>query len=360
MKRKKNQGFTLVELLVSIAVLSIVTLGIGGLLRLAAEQYSNATKETEVQNILQQATASVSSSMEDAELGVFFSGNTLTIANREKYIKFEKVGTVLYYDEKEYEDAVDDDEKINEAKSASVGHAQENILADHVNTFSVAIPEVLPDGKTGFAVLSLAIQFQERHKDIVQNVFFRNYLSESFTATSTVASAATPVYTSGNPASTTAPTSSTTTNPTTNPTTTVTTEPTTEPTTTVTTEPTTTVTTEPTTPPANPGAGLTASASATINAGWTPNGLPAVTFSCSLPSNTRIESLTITFAQPVSHIIQSSNLGTPQLSADGKIISVTYTSDHWTGGEQLVVDFDSVTSGTSTIPACTVTYVKKN
>ena len=63
MKQKKNMGFTLVELLVSIAVLSIVTLGVGGLLRLAAENYSNATKETEVQNLLQSTVASVSNAL---------------------------------------------------------------------------------------------------------------------------------------------------------------------------------------------------------------------------------------------------------------------------------------------------------
>lgn len=193
MKQKKNQGFTLVELLVSIAVLSIVTLGIGGLLRLAAEQYSNATKETEVQNILQQTVASVSNTMEDAELGVFFSGNTLTIANRNKYFKFERVGNVLYYDEKRYLSAVDDEEKIDEAKGGSVGHNQENVLADHITIFTVSIPEVLPGDKQGFAVLTVGIQFQERGKSIVQNVFFRNYNAEVFQVSSTLAGGGSPI-----------------------------------------------------------------------------------------------------------------------------------------------------------------------
>lgn len=193
MKQKRNQGFTLVELLVSIAVLSIVTLGIGGLLRLAAEQYSNATKETEVQNVLQQTVASVSNTMEDAELGVFFAGNTLTVANREKYFKFERSGSVLYYDEKMYMSAVDDDEKIDEAKSGSVGHNQENVLADHITQFSVTIPEVLPGDKQGFAVLTVGIQFQERGKDISQNVFFRNYSAEAFQVSSTLAGGGSPI-----------------------------------------------------------------------------------------------------------------------------------------------------------------------
>ena len=115
MRREKNKGLTLVELLVSIAVLSIVTLGIGGLLRLAAEQYSNATKETEVQNMLQSTVASLSNQLADAALGVHFDNTKkqLTIVNKDNYVKFELNGTVLYYDEKTYAAASSDEDKNN-------------------------------------------------------------------------------------------------------------------------------------------------------------------------------------------------------------------------------------------------------
>lgn len=172
MKRKKNQGLTLVELLVSVAVLSIVTLGIGGLLRLAAEQYSNATKETEVQNTLQQAFASVSNSMEDAELGVFFSTNELTVANKQKFIKFELKNGTLYYDEQDYSDpSLDDEDKIDEAVDGSASTGQANILADHVNAFSVSFP---PEAE-GVAVLTISVKYYERSKSMTQNVFLRNF-----------------------------------------------------------------------------------------------------------------------------------------------------------------------------------------
>ena len=175
MKRVKNSGLTLVELLVSVAVLSIVTLGIGGLLRLAAEQYSNATKETEVQNQTQSVFASVSNALEDVAIDVTFNGSRLTIVNKDGCIMFELDNGILYYDEKNYvtdlfmaED--DDDSKKAVAASAVMSKNTANILADHVTAFSV-------DTSTkdqGFVVVSMTVTLHERSKSMVQNVFMRN------------------------------------------------------------------------------------------------------------------------------------------------------------------------------------------
>lgn len=175
MKRVKNAGLTLVELLVSVAVLSIVTLGIGGLLRLAAVQYSNATKETEVQNLSQSVFASVSNALEDVAIDVTFTGNRLTIVNKDKCILFEKDGDILYYDEKNYvtdlfmaED--DDDSKKAVAAVAVMSKTTDNILADHVTAFSV-------DTSTkdqGFVVVSMTVTHHGRSKNMIQNVFMRN------------------------------------------------------------------------------------------------------------------------------------------------------------------------------------------
>lgn len=172
MKQKKNMGFTLVELLVSIAVLSIVTLGVGGLLRLAAENYSNATKETEVQNLLQSTVASVSNALEDAGLGVRFdnSTKTLTIANKDNYIKFKLVGSNLYYDEGTYSGG-DDDAKLNAAVAAGVHTNPENLLCDHVERFDVDAS----GADNGLVVLRVDVRYLERAKSLTQNVFLRNF-----------------------------------------------------------------------------------------------------------------------------------------------------------------------------------------
>lgn len=183
MRREKNKGLTLVELLVSIAVLSIVTLGIGGLLRLAAEQYSNATKETEVQNMLQSTVASLSNQLADAALGVHFDNTKkqLTIVNKDNYVKFELNGTVLYYDEKTYAAASSDEDKNNEARAASVGKNQENVLADHVQSFYVDTST----SDKGLVVLTVDIRYYERSKKLVQNVFLRNRGGEKSTFVAT-------------------------------------------------------------------------------------------------------------------------------------------------------------------------------
>ena len=172
MKQKKNMGFTLVELLVSIAVLSIVTLGVGGLLRLAAENYSNATKETEVQNLLQSTVASVSNALEDAGLGVRYNNSTktLTIANKDNYIKFRLVGTNLYYDEGTYSGG-DDDAKLNAAVAANVHTNPENLLCDHVERFDVDAS----GADNGLVVIRVDVRYMERAKSLTQNVFLRNF-----------------------------------------------------------------------------------------------------------------------------------------------------------------------------------------
>ena len=176
MKHKRNRGFSLVELLVAVAVLSIVTLGVGGLLRLAAEQYSNATKETEVQNLLQSTFASISNSLEDVMIDVNFSENKLTIINRDGCILYEKKGDKIYYDEKTLTDLgitdanPDDSTIVTNALAATTGSGVANELADHVQSFSV-------DTSTkdqGFVVLSITITYRDRSKNLIQNVFMRN------------------------------------------------------------------------------------------------------------------------------------------------------------------------------------------
>lgn len=173
MERIRNQGFSLVELIVSIAVLSIVTLGVGGLLRLAAEQYSNATKETEVQNLTQSTVASLTNAMEDVALDISFdtSTKTLTIVNNLDYIKFRLSGSTIYYDKHNYTSASTDAEKIAEAATGTVGTSIDNVLCDHVETFSV--DTTMKDN--GMVVLNLTVLFKERSKSLIQNVYLRNF-----------------------------------------------------------------------------------------------------------------------------------------------------------------------------------------
>ena len=63
---EKNQGMSLVELLVAVAVLGISMIGIVALMNLATRDYSNSNKEVEVQQELQTTFAMVSNMIVDA------------------------------------------------------------------------------------------------------------------------------------------------------------------------------------------------------------------------------------------------------------------------------------------------------
>lgn len=333
MKRRKNEGFTLVELLVSIAVLSIVTMGIAGLLRLAAEQYSNATKETEVQNMLQQTFAALSNSLEDAALGVHYDGTKkeLTIVNNDKYMKFLLKGDVLYYDEHEYDYAADDEEKNDEARAATTGTAQENVLADHVTSFYVDTSSA----DQGLVVLSVDIRFQERSKNLIQNVFLRNIgdKNSSFLATNT-GGIPTPGAGGGGTGGT-----SPTTEPTTAPTggagdPVITTPPTVAPTE----APTTAPTNPPTVNPPTPGAsGGTVSASLNATGSWDENGKKVCQFSINKPGSIPSYSqATITFDSPFSNPPGSTWGGASITVVDSRTIILNYSSPiNWNDGFQL-------------------------
>ncbi len=177
--RQNNKGLTLVELLVSVAVLSIVTLGIGGLLRLAAVQYSNASRETEVQNLIQTTVASIKNSIVDAKEVVFNnSDKELTLINDTGYAKYKKIGDCIYYADGVFSEGISESERKNIALNAAVSTAQENLLSDHVAKFFVDTNSIA----LGMVELQVEIRYMERTKYLAQNVFVRNLKPDSSVA----------------------------------------------------------------------------------------------------------------------------------------------------------------------------------
>ena len=97
-KMIRNQGMSLVELLVSVAVLGIAMIGILSLINLSTKYYSNSSKEVEVQSELQTTFAMVSNMLVDANAGVTFTSSSkkAVIANRTKKYVVQLSGTKLY------------------------------------------------------------------------------------------------------------------------------------------------------------------------------------------------------------------------------------------------------------------------
>ncbi len=156
----KNQGMSLVELLVSVAVLGIAMIGILALMNLSTKYYSNSSKEVEVQQELQSTFAMISNMLVDANSYVQFnsSSHTARIANKSKKYVVKLDGSKLYAKEYGLADSEDD--------LASA----ENLLADHIQTFSLDVTHY----DDGYVTLAMKSKYGNREAAMSKNVFLRN------------------------------------------------------------------------------------------------------------------------------------------------------------------------------------------
>ena len=157
---EKNQGMSLVELLVAVAVLGISMIGIVALMNLATRYYSNSNKEVEVQQELQTTFAMVSNMIVDANGSVTFdtSTKTATIVNKQKKYVVTLSGTNLYA--KEFLATA----TITDIK------APENLLADKVESFSLNTSHY----DDGYVTLAMKVKYGSREAAMTKNVFMRN------------------------------------------------------------------------------------------------------------------------------------------------------------------------------------------
>ncbi len=175
MKRiaKSNEGLTLVELLVSVAVLSILMAGAFALMRQAAQYHSQSAREVEIQNQLQTAFTQVSDIMVDAHIGIEFDAarGRLIACHNDQFYVLEKRGANLYINLKEYADSSDTvDAKLQEARTHIMVVNDRNLLSDRVATFLVDT-----SGQAdGYVVLAMRCTYNNRSAYLSQNVFLRN------------------------------------------------------------------------------------------------------------------------------------------------------------------------------------------
>lgn len=169
---KKNQGLSLIELLVSIAILALAMSGVIGLINLASRYYSNSSKEVEIQSNLQSSFAVVSNLMVDADCGVSFSGNVLRIAASGKGYLVAFTDNKLYLNEVAY--AASDNTKAKKwakVKNAATSTSDENdVLADHVDTFFVDASNY----EAGYIKMGMTVTYGSRTATMSKNVFLRN------------------------------------------------------------------------------------------------------------------------------------------------------------------------------------------
>lgn len=175
-----NHGFSLIELVVSLAVLSIVSTAIMGLAVIASRHYQTQTKEVKLQYEAQLSMNQLQDILIDAQKGVSYSVNgsadrilkdeditastvyskQLTIYNTDRYyiIKWNAAQEKLLYSEYYLESGL--------WKEA----AKDALMADYVHTFSADLSEAEESGS-----IRLEVEFNNQRKyGVTQNVTLRN------------------------------------------------------------------------------------------------------------------------------------------------------------------------------------------
>lgn len=163
-KNVRNQGMSLVELLVSVAVLGIAMIGILALINLSTKYYANSNKEVEVQSELQTTFTMVSNMLVDANSGISFttsgSDKIAEITNQKTKYVVRLVGKRLYVKE------------FTPISSAvlNIQNDDANLLADHVESFVIDTTHY----DDGYVTMGMSVKYGSREATMTKNVFLRN------------------------------------------------------------------------------------------------------------------------------------------------------------------------------------------
>ena len=173
---KKNQGFSLVEMLVSVAVLAIAMTGIVGLINIASKYYSNSHKEVELQAEVQTTFSQLSNMLIDSNAKVDFDDTNKVariICDGTYYIVAEK-DKKLYVKSGAFDSATKLPGSREVAiKGMSPSYEQAGLLCEHVEFFKVDTSHY----EQGYITVALHLKYGSREASINKNVFLRNYAS---------------------------------------------------------------------------------------------------------------------------------------------------------------------------------------
>ena len=183
MRNNKNKGFSLVELLVAVTILSIIMLAIGWILASMSKSFALSQKEVELQNSVQSTYTVVSDLIKEAQYDsstvdcIEFSADKAYIIVQDKTTKENSVVYIVYRDSKKrlylyYTDLYESDGTVIDYKGIGAGTLTDdnNLLARNIESWSVDTSNI----DNGYVVLSLKGKYGSRTASIVQNVYLRN------------------------------------------------------------------------------------------------------------------------------------------------------------------------------------------
>ena len=137
MKRKmNNRGFTLVELIVSTAILAIIAMGAGAFMVAGTRAYSSLNYTVRLQYEAQLAMAQLQEYTVDCNQGIAWipsgTGGTLYIANTDKVHVFKCDSGTITYSDSAFGDTLN---------FTAPGAVKDALLAEHLKSMSVAFIE---------------------------------------------------------------------------------------------------------------------------------------------------------------------------------------------------------------------------
>ena len=197
-KDKGNQGFTLVEMLVSIAIFAIIMTTVAGVLSTMSKMFASAQKDIELQDSVQTTFSLLSDLVKESQV-VSVKGHeqSVKLVDGDLYIYKEEIDQnastyttkVASSEATLYVAHLDSDSgklylyqtKYNPNAQASGGTfadvavtdsdicKAENLLSKNVKSFAVN-----DQAENGYIVLDIALEYGSRKAQIAQNVYLRN------------------------------------------------------------------------------------------------------------------------------------------------------------------------------------------
>lgn len=184
--KRKNMGFTIVELIVTIAIISIVGGAIASFLLISQRQYNNGVAESSVQYDAQLVGNQIHDLLIDAQRGVSYGyvseladGTTQSglVLNNSTIGDYDSLELYIYNKDKYYRMRWDKDEKrvyfAEAAPGVVVNESMEALLAEFVTDFSVDLSELLSKKTVSYSIKFLKAE-SGREYTVSHSVKLRN------------------------------------------------------------------------------------------------------------------------------------------------------------------------------------------
>jgi prepilin-type N-terminal cleavage/methylation domain-containing protein len=187
---KQNQkGFSLIELVVAIAILSIVGLGVVAFLSTSTQSYASVSQNVDVQEEAQTAVNQIVSLMQNAEMGITGTDRSgdgsLLIYNEDYRYVIVQSGDKLYYLKQNKKASDDNTSYVFDAVDVSaVETGGFSLLAENVSSFSAT--DVTTSDSSN-SVMLLSVEFEKgsgstAEYSVSQNVVLRNTVTLNATS----------------------------------------------------------------------------------------------------------------------------------------------------------------------------------